>query len=347
MYINGLANSQSQQQDLKDQLISNLQPFVGYDNILWWSIEPEELSVHTADNRKYIEIVRQAVRECDPLQRPVFMYQQAGRTKEEIKMIIDNGIDLVAVGAYANWTRRPRVWVRWRMDENYKSIAESGHLNDRWPIAFLQMFQVQPDRIPVTAEDVYHDFWASIIHKAQAIVVYSYYRYTIDCPPMDPEVYPMFKYCIQQVHGSDGLNDVILYGNDVDLASFNVTSGPEMTEPFMTTPTTPDVQYPSIGLRMLEYQNKYYLMLINSNPQSVTIELNLNLDETNRWLAKPLFSDISSPYPINNGQMLLAFKTLEVKIFKIFTDNPADINKDSEIDIRDLTIMARQWLRNN
>ena len=180
--------------------------------IVWWAVTPEELRPWKSAEMDYLKNVCAAIRQNDPLQRPVYLYNPNHRNAQTLAPIA-RWVDVVAKGAYVNSTghQHERAWVRWSVEQEIAAISVAGR-----PSA-IPLLNPELCKDPEPAEDgkirawVRHDVYLGLASGAKGVLIWSLYP--------RPEVrrtwqlwYDAYAGCGRELNGPRGLAQVFLFG---------------------------------------------------------------------------------------------------------------------------------------
>lgn len=165
-----------------------------YDNLAWWYI-PEEPK---KDQYEHVENLYNWIKRYDPKKRPAGTYHAGGRTTEALRFW-QKVNDFVLSGSYPNYYEQPRIWVKWKMEQEIKGMPEAA------PVFCGQFFAL--DKPPIQPKEAYHDSYLGIVSGAKAIVLYSYSRGISECPK---ETWEAYKKVADEIGGKGNLGPVIL-----------------------------------------------------------------------------------------------------------------------------------------
>lgn len=94
------------------------------DRLAWWYVHPEELRWWKGHEIHYLEHVAETIRQTDPKDRPVWMYEPGHRDADALERTARH-LDIVGKGMYTNYSGQvnDRVWVRWTIEQEKQAIA--------------------------------------------------------------------------------------------------------------------------------------------------------------------------------------------------------------------------------
>jgi hexosaminidase len=272
------------EQDLRARLIEQIDRYKGYTNIVWWSLTPEELRPWRKDEMKYLDLSVQMIRELDPLKRPIFMYHPNHRGIPELTTFAKS-FDVLGKGRYVNSSgkKRSRQWVRQGVEEELEAIRLSGRKN---VIALVMPeFCKDPDD---PAEDkeirswVRHDVYLGLCSGAKGVLLWSLWPRK-EVRRTWKTWYDAYAECGRELNGEQQLALPFLFGevrSDLNIQrtskhSDELTNGGEVE-----TTTTTDAErvqrkatVPSWTARVLVYNNKRFVFIVNSANEPATFEI--------------------------------------------------------------------------
>lgn len=144
-----------------------------HDEVLWWTVQPEELRPWRKNEMAYLAQIAQAIREADPKKRPIFIYNPNNRDAGSLSTIAKH-VDILGKGAYVNsWgAKNARAWVRWSMDQETAAAKGADH-----PVTPILMPELCAD--PAPGEDaliepwVRHDVYLGMCSGAKGVLIWS------------------------------------------------------------------------------------------------------------------------------------------------------------------------------
>ena len=113
-----------------------------HKQVAWWAIRPEELRWWRKDEMQYLAIVCETIRDNDPRDRPIYMYNPNHRDAKSLIPIAEH-VDVLAKGCYVNHVgrKRDRAWVRWSVEQEIEALKAAG----------------RPDAIPLVMPELCRD----------------------------------------------------------------------------------------------------------------------------------------------------------------------------------------------
>ncbi|MCU0749220.1 MAG: hypothetical protein MUF13_06710 [Akkermansiaceae bacterium] len=295
---------------LRAEVAKQMADLVSRKNIIWWAIHPEELRPWRADEMLYLETVAAAIRENDPLQRPVFLYNPNHRDAASLTPIARH-VDVVGKGSYVNSSgkKRDRAWVRWGIEQELGAIQAAGR---KGSIALLMPELCQdppPEEDKEISAWVRHDIYLGMASGAQGVNIWSLFKRR-EVKRTWQIWYDAYSACAKELNGPRGLSQVFLFGQR--RSDFTITSSSSSAagtielggsmEPETSSPQESakrQVATPSWTSVEIAYENSRYIFLINSanHPASFTLK-----GWPNGSIAEDAFT--ASPRPLPSGSPL-------------------------------------------
>lgn len=293
-------------------VIAEVQKVVDRKEIAWWDIRPEELRFWVANEMKYLQIAYQAVKDTDPLKRPVFMYEPGHRTAGALLKLLP-WQDLSAKGMYLNYSSKKtqRVWARYSIEQEVQAIAQSGR-PEIVPLALPEMFQQPaPEELKRIRSWVRHDVYCTLANGAKGVVVFSASKRP-KFEAREDYLKAYLEVC-RELTGPQQLGQVFLFGKAMQDLECSVIDGPAEVSLQLAKET---VQYPSVSIRNLSWRNQRYVFLVNSSNEAVqTVVSGLvygsGVTVRNLFAAQPV--DFTAP----EGDFEVSLDPLEVAAFSI------------------------------
>ena len=280
--------------------------------IAWWYLQPEELRYWRKKEMTYLETAANAIREVDPLHRPIWMYDPGHRDADALAHTVKH-LDLCGKGLYTNYSgrRTARVWVRWSIEQEVEAIAKANP--SAVPIAVPEMFQQpDPEDLERICAWVRHDVYLSLITGAKGIVVFSMrQRENFEA---HERYYQSYAQTAREISGSGGLGQVFLFGEKRSDIAVEVLEGPaRLTLELKRGKETVAKDYPSISCLDVAYGAKRYCFAVNSANHPVRVRFS-GLPEVG-VLAKDAFGRRET-FAVESGAYVVPFAPLEVKAWQ-------------------------------
>lgn len=198
--------------ELRQQIQAQVRALAGHKEIIWWAITPEELRPWKSDEMDYLKTVAQAIRDTDPQQRPIYLYNPNHRDAQSLTQIARQ-VDIVGKGCYVNTTghAQERAWVQWSVEQEIETIHAAGRPG-AIPLLLLELC-----KDPAPGEEnqirtwVRHDVYLGLIGGAKGVLIWSLY------PRKEVQRtwqlwYDAYAECGRELNGERGLAQVLLFG---------------------------------------------------------------------------------------------------------------------------------------
>ncbi len=302
-------------EEVKEVIGKEVREAADCELIQWWNVEPEELRFWMKNEMEYLQAVTEAIRENDPLNRPIWMYQATHFTGEAMAKA-GKYLDVIGKGNYTNLIRKKdeRVFGRWTMEEELKAEEILGR--DMVTISVLEMF-MDPDQEDweLINDWVVHDVFISVATGAEGFVIYSLRKRPNFAAHKD--YYDAYKKIGPMFLGPDGLGQVYLYGEERDDISVNVIMGPSEVEmsPYAGAGLSKPTTFESVTVSNLAYGDKRYLTLVNSANEPVQLVVS-NIPYM-AVRADNLLDDADS-FWISEGEFMVTLPPLGVAVYEMW-----------------------------
>jgi hypothetical protein len=252
--------------------------------IAWWYLAQEELRTWRRDEMLYLERITEAIREADPLRRPILMYDAGHRSSAEMALT-GRYLDFAAKGSYVNYSGNVdrRAWLAASIQQEIEAARQAPRKLS--PLLIPEMFQNAPaGRRNEIGRWVRHDVVRGLIEGASGLIVFSFWRR----PNFeDYEVYFSAYTTITPILcGARELGQALLLGENIPAAIVDLPDGIKdlSIEAFGKTTSVP-----AVGLRAIRHHGAVYVLLANSTAKEISGSLKgLPVDE-------PLWSMIIPP----------------------------------------------------
>ena len=265
--------------------------------IAMWYILPEEMRYWKKRELELLQSMHNAVKKHDPLQRPTMMYEpQHSAAKRLMKTVPYQ--DILTVGIYPHHAGndRKRIHVRHTMSQIVQAIKVTG--SDAFPMPTLEMFEgvdypYDAINVPLIPKFIRHDAYCAFANGAKGIFVWSMgsrrgfrtYNYYYDSwAKLSKEVSKL------------GLHKVFLQGKLLRQATVSITSG-ETNIRFQWNKI--DQIYPTISIRDWSYNQKRYILIVNSSQGAVNFTLHGIKEGTYRNLFNNITYIIRGPISLS------------------------------------------------
>ncbi len=253
--------------------------------IVWWALLPEELRCWRKNEMRYLEIVCEAIRANDPLQRPIYHYNPNHRDAGGLAPIA-KWVDVVGKGCYVNLSgkKRDRAWVAWSIEQEESALRTTGR-----PLAIpIVMPELCKDPEPGEEKEirdwVRHDVYLGLAKGAKGLCLWSLFK--------RKEVgktwhlwYDAYAECGRELNGRLGLAQVFLFGGEpsaklaVKMMKGAATTAVKLGGTMESGTTSEqerrerDRQMASWTARELVYNGDHWLFLISSSNAPATFEV--------------------------------------------------------------------------
>lgn len=314
VYTIGGASRKLTSQEIQKVIRQNVKKVCAHPEIAWWNVPAEELRYWRKDEMRYLKTVTKAIRQADPLKRPMMMYEPNHRDASALAHTV-KFLDFASKGMYTNYSghRDSRIWVRWTIEQEIEAIKKANP--SAIPIAIPEMFQQPPkDKLNLIPSWVRHDVYLSLITGAKGIIIFSMRQR----PKFDAHeaYYQAYAQCARELTKPPlNLGKVFLFGekrNDLDV---QVVDGPDTLTLKLGADKT--VSYPSVSFLDTAYGKNRYLFVANSANEPVGIVVD-NVPHV-EIVVKNLFN--GHKFLVGEGNFEAKLKPLEVKGF-IFNLKP-------------------------
>lgn len=267
---------------LREEVARQIKALAAHQEILWWTVKPEELRPWRKEEMQYLAIVCDTIRKNDPLKRPIFHYNPNNRDAVTLGAMAKE-LDVLGKGCYVNLSghKRDRAWVRWSVEQECQALRASGRLGG---IA-LVMPELCRDPEPAEERDirawVRHDVYLGLASGAKGVLVWSLFKRK-EVKHSWPLWYDAYAECGRELNGSRNLGQVFLFGERrSNLRAAILKGAAELTVPLgghvESTTTNPQeqnarqVKLPAVTIAEYAYQEARWLFLINSANTPATV----------------------------------------------------------------------------
>ena len=270
---------------LRASVAAEVRALAPLKEVLWWAVHPEELRPWRKDEMRYLEIVCEAIRANDPLQRPIYHYNPNHRDAGSLAPIAKQ-VDVVAKGCYVNSSgkKRDRAWAGWSIEQEEAAIRTNGR-----PRA-ISLVMPELCKDPETGEEkeirswVRHDVYLGLVKGAKGLCLWSLFKRK-EVAKTWPLWYDAYAECGRELNGPLGLAQVFLFGGEPS-AKLDVrqVSGPSAAavklggdaEAGTTTEQerqAREQKMESWTAREYAYGGEHWLFLINSANEPAAFEI--------------------------------------------------------------------------
>ena len=253
---------------IREKIAEQVRKAAGNPEVAWWYLKPEELRYWRKNEIEYLQVAAQAIRDTDPLKRPVWMYDPGHRAADGLAHTVRH-LDICGKGMYTNYSgmRDSRIWVRWTIEQEIEAIRRANP--SAVPIAVPEMFQQSPDELlPMIPRWVRHDVYLSLVAGAKGIIVFS--GWARPKFPAYQAYYDAFAACAREIGGPLGLGQVFLFGERRDDLRVRVLDGPRHVTMTFHKQTR---DYPSVSFLDVAFGRARYLFVVNSANEALRMRI--------------------------------------------------------------------------
>ncbi|OGV50172.1 MAG: hypothetical protein A2017_18590 [Lentisphaerae bacterium GWF2_44_16] len=279
----------------------------------WWNIIPEELRFWRKNDMLQLKTVSDAIRDTDPLKRPMFMYEPGHRNAKSLAQtaIYQN---VCGKGMYMNYSnfKDSRIYCRWSIEQEVEGIKESGNKNSI-PIAIPEMFSQPPENeLHLIDRWVHHDVYAALIAGAKGVAVFSASKRP-NFSAREQYLKAYLQIC-RELLGPLNLGHIFLFGEPRNDISLKITNGPA-TLSFLckNAGMKEPVEFSSVSIFNAAYKNERYLFLASSANVPVSAEI------SGFPAGKCVIENVFNKKQIDSkiSPLKLVFEPFEVKCIKL------------------------------
>ncbi len=256
-------------EEIRAPIIEAIKKVGRHREIAVWNVTCEELRYWRKDEMHWLDVATKAIREADPLKRPIMMYDPNHRDANALAHTVKY-LDFSSKGMYANMAgmKDCRVWIRWGVEQEIKAIETANP--KAIPVSVLLMSRDPKDPAEDELIDDWtrHDVYVSMVAGAKGITIWSGWKGRRGFQRTFKKFYAGYSSAAKELNGELGLAQVFLFGEprkDIRLA---VESGPATVR--MEYKKVVKV-YPSVSHADLAYGNARYLFLVNSADEPGTL----------------------------------------------------------------------------
>ena len=300
------------EEKIKAAFREEIRKVVKHKEIAWWNLIPEELRFWRKEEMRYMQLVYELIREEDPMQRPVFMYEPGHRSASALAKLLP-WQDLSAKGMYMNYSghKTQRAWARHSMLQQVKAIEENGR-KEIVPISLPEMFQQPADEeLPLIPAWVRHDVYCTLLHGAKGVMVFSASKRK-NFAAREAYLQAYLEVC-RELTGPKKLGQVFLFGKEMQDLECVVIDGPENVS---ITANKEEYSYPSLSFKNYSWQNMRYLFVVNSSNEPVKAMIS-GLVYGSGVTVEDLFNDKASSFTAPEGDIELSLKALETVAYRV------------------------------
>lgn len=275
-------------------------------HLAMWIVTPEELRSWRRHEMEYLRRATAAIRELDPLKRPIFMYEPNHRTAEGLAA---TGVfqDVMAKGMYVNagGYAHARTWVRYSTEQMAKAREKLGR-PEMLILAVPEMYQDPPpeDR-PLIPEWVRHDVYLSLLCGARGVLIFSLApRRNFSCHGAYLQAYSQVA---AELNGEAGMAELLLFGKPCRDLQVTVTAG-ETDQVLSFNLSRSSTLMPTVQSYELLHSRGRFLFIVNSAESPVTVAVSGQPRDAR-------ILDALSQQPVTPGNLII--KPYAVLILKV------------------------------
>jgi hypothetical protein len=281
--------------------------------IAWWDINPEEMRFWKKNEMLCLKTISGAIREADPLKRPVFMYEPGHL---DAKALSKTAVfqDLCVKGMYTNYSghKDSRVWCRWSAEQETEAVKISGR-KDIVPIALAEMFEQPAEAdIPMIDKWVRHDVYSALAAGAKGVMVFSA-RIRPGFTAREKYIGAYLNVC-RELNGPLKLGEIFLFGEKKNDITAAVAEGPEKIE--FENAGQP-LTLPSVSMACFARDNARWIFIVNSSGERVSAAIG-GLPYGSGITVQDIFV-AGRRFTAPEGSFIADMEPLDVKAFKVFS----------------------------
>lgn len=197
--------------EVRQRVGENVQRLATHPTLFMWAIMPEELRPWRKDEMEYLQVVIAAIREHDPKQRPIFLYNPNHRDAQSLAPIARH-LDVIGKGCYTNLAGHQdnRAWIRWSV-EQVVAAAAAGRAGS-WPTIMPELCKdpapADRARIPTWVK---HDIYLGLMSGAKGMLLWSLHP-RAEVKETWKQWYDAYANLGKELNRPDGLGKVFLFG---------------------------------------------------------------------------------------------------------------------------------------
>lgn len=210
--------------EIVEQIREVMLPVVDDPSIACWYLGNEELRHWRPDEMRWLEVATQAIKQLDPLKRPIWMYEPNHRPAEGLAKTLKYQ-DYCGKGDYVNLAgyQNNRVWIKWSIAQQMEAIKISGKKN-AVPLCVPEMCcDPEPqfhEMIPLWCR---HDIYCSLVNGAKGVAIWSGFRRRgLDTYDL---YYKGYSSVSRELNGELNLGEVFLFGEKKDRIKVGIIDG--------------------------------------------------------------------------------------------------------------------------
>ncbi len=259
-------------EEIREEIARQVSAVAEDETIAWWYLRPEELRYWKEDEIEYLRAATEAIRENDPLQRPIWMYEPNHRNTAAL-METNQYLDIIGKGTYTNYAGQKynRVWCRWSLEQEIEAAKRLG--GGQISILVPEMWQEpEPEERTRIEAWVRHDCYAGLVADAKGIFVFS--NFARANFPSFYDYYAAYSQIAQEMTGSPQLGQVFLFGERRYDVTLTVTNDAPMVSPKIGVGgMKEEVSYSPVSMANIAYGEDRYLFLVNSGEVSAEVQV--------------------------------------------------------------------------
>ncbi len=237
------------------------------NEIAAWVFANEEIRYWRPAEVSWLQAATNAIRENDPLKRPIMMYEPNNRS---VNALIQTSVylDFVTKGAYANFVgmKDNRTWVRYSIEQAVAAAKET----KTTPLAVLWMARDQDNEADIAAIRSWtrHDVYLSLLTGAKGVLIFSGWSKRAGFKNHYADFYKGYASAASELNGKLKLSHVFLYGKEETGIDVSVIDGPKSQQFYYLDELH---KYPTVSSKYLLYDGINYFFIINSANEDVSI----------------------------------------------------------------------------
>lgn len=269
---------------LRQEIQSQVRGMAERKEVVWWAVNPEELRPWRGDEMKYLGIVADAIRQHDPLHRPIYHYNPNHRDAGALVQIAKH-VDIVAKGCYVNSVgrKRDRAWVRWSVEQEIEAIRAAGRSN-AIPVVMPELCRdPEPGEEKEIRAWVRHDVYLGLASGAKGVFIWSLFKRK-EVSRTWQLWYDAYAECARELNGEPALAQVFLFGerrSDLTVKLLKGESAAKVTLGGEAEPATTSereraprqVQFPTWTAAEHVFRDGHWLFLVNSANSTAAFEI--------------------------------------------------------------------------
>ena len=270
---------------LRHEVGQQIRELAVHKQVTWWAIRPEELRWWRKNEMQYLDIVCKTIRDNDPRNRPIYMYNPNHRDAKSLIPIAEH-VDILAKGCYVNHVgrKRDRAWVRWSVEQEIEALKAAGRPN-AIPLVMPELCRdPEPDEDAEIRSWVRHDVYLGLASGAKGVLIWSLFRRT-GVKRTWQLWYDAYSECARELNGELGLSQVFLFGKRAATLKIQppatwedgtVTLGgdAEQTTTSAQERQQREIEVPSWTAAEFVYDGNRWLFLINSANKAAMFRVN-------------------------------------------------------------------------